>query len=150
MSWPQSASLLDNVKSMYTGTHECLIQSDAPLLPFQVDLSYCPICRTGSLHRKSSLGMRDKEVLLEVFSKAHFFLPPPLLGLVKLVGAAYQGPGDRLQSVWFSSIVSRVCGEAVIRLCPPLSTQSTHIPTAQPPQQAAVLLWGLARERPGK
>lgn len=61
----------------------------------------------------------DKEVLLGVFSKAHFFLPPRLLGLVKLVGAAYQGPGDRLQSVWFSSIVSHVCGAAVIRLLSP-------------------------------
>lgn len=59
----------------------------------------------------------DKEVLLGVFGKAHFFLR--LLGLVKLVGAAYQGPGDRLQSVWFSSIVSHVCGAAVIRLLSP-------------------------------
>lgn len=59
----------------------------------------------------------DKEVLLGVFGKAHFFLH--LLGLVKLVGAAYQGPGDRLQSVWFSSIVSHVCGAAVIRLLSP-------------------------------
>lgn len=46
----------------------------------------------------------DKEALLWLFSRAHFFLPLLPLGLVKLVWAAYQGPREPHQSAWISSV----------------------------------------------
>lgn len=77
----------------------------------------------------------DKEALLWLFSRVHFFLPLLPLGLVKLVWAAYQGPREPHQSAWISCVVFGVCGVVVRRLLPPpMCSDHLHAYGAAPQQ----------------
>lgn len=79
----------------------------------------------------------DKEEILWLFSKAHFFLPVLSLSLVKLVWAPYQGSRER-QSAWFSSVISCVSGAASTGLLPPPRYSITYTLTELPSQQQAI------------
>lgn len=79
----------------------------------------------------------DKEALLWLFSRAHFFPPLLPLGLVKLVWAAYQGPREPHQSAWINSVVFGAFGVTVRRLQPPPTcSDHSHICGTAPQQQA--------------
>lgn len=82
----------------------------------------------------------DKEALLWLCSRAHFFLPLLPLGLAKLVWAAYQGPREPHQSAWISSVVFGVCGVAGRRLLlPPTCSDHLHVYGAAPRQATHTL-----------
>lgn len=135
---PTASSWSSNINSICTGTHEYLTQQNAVLLRSHAGLPYSHACRTGSLQRKSSPGMRA------IRKRSAGYSAEPissclhcLLGLVKLVWAAYRA-GERHQSACFFSVVSCVCRAAVIGLLSPSThsdSQQTAYTLTEPPRR---------------